>query len=262
MTAASSLPDALLRALTGRFALPGAALVLWGSHARGDAGPYSDVDLMRFTEDGGPSPPGESHLVLGRLVTVGTAGFEQAASWLERPETAVLCVCALRHARPLSDPQARFAALRERAQAFTWTSARSHRADLWVGAQMAGWAEEALKGLEGLRRDDPGRLLAARFGLSWGLSRVMVVHERLLLDSEDAMHAALAERLGAASRWMRLRHVAFGLPVEGAATGLAGQVRAGLRLYRDTAERVAPLFDDAQRALVAAVTRAISDELG
>lgn len=112
------------------------------------------------------------------------------------------------------------------------------------------------------RRDDPGRLLAARFGLSWGLSRVMVVHERLLLDSEDAMHAALAERLGAASRWMRLRHVAFGLPVEGAATGLAGQVRAGLRLYRDTAERVAPLFDEAQRALVATVTRAISDELG
>ena len=40
--------------LARRFDAPGVlAIALLGSYARGDAGPYSDVDLVRFTAEGG-----------------------------------------------------------------------------------------------------------------------------------------------------------------------------------------------------------------
>ena len=47
------------------------AVVLISSFARGAAGRYSDVDLVRFTEDDGTVLPGsDSHLIDGRLVVV------------------------------------------------------------------------------------------------------------------------------------------------------------------------------------------------
>jgi predicted nucleotidyltransferase len=46
--------DALASALIERFDRPDMkSIVLMGSHARGDAGPYSDVDLARFISESG-----------------------------------------------------------------------------------------------------------------------------------------------------------------------------------------------------------------
>lgn len=260
--AGAHLPAAYLEALIKRFAGRGETLALWGSYARGDAGPHSDVDLLRFADGDSAGPFTESHVVEGRLVTVATTDMGEVGSWFEQPHRIVHCVRGLARARALADPRGHLEAVRRRAAAFEWTPDLHRRADAWVGGQMVGWAEEVFKGLEGVRRDDPGRLLGARFGLSWGLSRVMVVHERLMLDGDNPMFGALAERLGATSRWVRLRDRAFGVGEGGRAPVLADQVRAGLALYRETAGHVANALGEGHREVVRAASIAIAAEIG
>lgn len=126
---------------------------------------------------------------------------------------------------------------------------------------MVGWTEEVLKGREGLRRDDLGRLLNARYGLSLGLSRMMVVHERLLLEGGNAMHAALAVALGESSSWVRLRDRVFGLTASEDARALCDQVRSGIELYRETATLVTGTLLEGQRRLVNAVQVLVDKEL-
>lgn len=252
-----ALPAETLAALATRFGVPGAALGLLGSHARGEAGRFSDIDMLLLVPDGAEPPAASSHLSEGRLAVVSPASESEATAWLERPELAVRHVAGLRQVRILADPAGRLAALRERAVAFRWTDDIERRADRWVGDAMAGWAEEALRGANGLERDDAGRMLLARFGLSWGLSWLMVVHERLLLVSESALLPALARALGEGSRWVALQRAAFGVGRDEPGRSLRQQVTAGLALYRETAGRVAAVLSPEERAVVDAALEAV-----
>ncbi len=96
--------------LAARFDGPGVlAVVLVGSYASGDAGPLSDVDLIRFT-DGLAAPAGAgSHLIDDRLVVVSgvdPAGVEEAFS---RPQIAVGSIEGLRRGHALISRDACFA---------------------------------------------------------------------------------------------------------------------------------------------------------
>ncbi|MFN8505866.1 nucleotidyltransferase domain-containing protein [Kouleothrix sp.] len=250
--------------LIGRFGHPAArALVVMGSYARGDAGPYSDIDLARFAarDDHGLSGDG-SHLIDDTLVVVGTVGPADVAACFERPEHAVESIAGLRAGQALHDPDGLFAAIQRRARAFVWDAAMQARADAWASAQMVGWVEEVHKGLEGLRRGDAGRMLNARHGCSWGLSRVVQVQRGILLGSDNAFFDALAAELGPASEWVRLRRAAFGVEEAGGeAPTLREQVRAGLALYRATAELLGPAIQPADRPLIERAVARISAAL-
>ncbi len=66
------------------------ALALMGSYARGEAGPYSDVDVVRFIDSTGQDPAGEvSSLQEGHLVVVSTVTPPQVEEWFSEPEKAV-----------------------------------------------------------------------------------------------------------------------------------------------------------------------------
>lgn len=236
------MEDALVKTLTGRFDGPGVkALVLAGSRARGDAGPYSDLDLIRLTsDDGARGAEAESYLIEGRLVVVSDAGPSAVEDWFSSPWAATKVVGGLRSARALLDRDATFARVQARARAFVWDASMQRRADAWASRQMVGWIEEVHKGLEGLRRNDAGRLLNARHGCSWGMSQVVQVQRGVLLSGDNAFYEEVAEAVGRDSEWARLRRTAFGVS-EGdeAAPTLREQVVAGLRLYVLTAGMLA-----------------------
>jgi hypothetical protein len=251
-----------LEAITGQFHVPDAALVLVGSHARGDAGTYSDIDLVRFLPDERTAADDGSHLIAGHLVVVSSVTPLSVEQWFTQPEEAVNVVAGLRTARALYDPQSCFAGIKERADAFSWTDALNRRADTCVAVQMVGWAEEVHKGLEGLARNDIGRLLNARFGLSWGLARVMTLHQRILLKGDNTFYEQLGEALGEDSAWMALSRRAFGLISEVKGKPLHENVRAGLALYAMTATMVNPTLSESQAKLIEATVRRIEAVLG
>ncbi len=235
----------LLDDLVQRFDGPGVlAIALMGSHARGNAGPFSDVDIVRFTDEASSKLSGSgSHLLGGHLVVVSNASPAEVAKWFSRPEVAVGVIAGVRQAQVLLDRDAYFASIQARAHDFTWTVEMQERANRWASEQLVGWVEEAHKALAGVQSGDVGRLLNGRHGLSWGLSHVMQVQRGVLLSGDNGFYDEVAQAIGAQSEWVQLRRMAFGIEGEdGVVPTLREQVLAGLRLYVMTAEMLASVL--------------------
>jgi hypothetical protein len=239
--------------LARRFDTPAVkATALVGSYARGEAGPYSDVDLLRFlAQDAEGLPDSGSHLIDGRLVVVSDVHEADVEEWFLHPEKALKHIPGLRQARPLIDREESFAGLQNRAHAFVWDEEMQAKANAWASEQLVGWIEEVHKGLEGLCRNNIGRLLNARFGLSWGLSRVMQVQRGVFLSGDNDFFTAVEEAIGRDTEWARLRRIVFSVegPGDSPAT-LHEQVIAGLRLYVVTAEMLVGILRPADAPLV------------
>ena len=79
------------KALADRFDHPRAqAVVLMGSYARDAAGPFSDVDLVRYTRDEQTAlDESDSHLINGRLVVVSDITPSQVEAAFLQPEMDV-----------------------------------------------------------------------------------------------------------------------------------------------------------------------------
>lgn len=100
----------IITQLATRFGAPGVSLVLLGSHARGDAGPFSDVDLLRLlpAESHEASSQDGSYLVDGKLVVVSSVGPSALEAWFTRPEQAVNVIAGLRTGRVIAGPSNRY----------------------------------------------------------------------------------------------------------------------------------------------------------
>ena len=113
--------------LCSRFDAPNVrAIVLMGSYAGGEAGPYSDIDIVRFvaqslTSSSSKEPPNSStHLIDGYLVVVSTVDPFQVEAWFSEPEKASETVGGVRQAQALLDRDGTFAAIQKRAREFVW----------------------------------------------------------------------------------------------------------------------------------------------
>lgn len=251
-------------ALAQQFDAPGVhAIVLLGSHARGDAGPYSDIDLLRLVAgDAGDLTGAGSHLIDDTLVVVSDASPEQVESWFSDPAQAVKNVGGLRRGRALIDREATFATIQARAHDFTWTPELQALANQQASAELVGWIEEAHKGLEGLRRQDPGRMLNGLFGLSFGLSWVMQLQRGVLISGDNGFFDEVAAATGPDPRWTQLRAVAFGVgEVNGRPPSLRERVVAGLGLYVTTVELMAAALAPADRPLIEATVALINAQI-
>lgn len=134
------------------------------------------------------------------------------------------------------------------------------KANVYASEQMVGWVEEVHKGLQGLELDDPGRLVAARFGLSWGLIDVMKVQRGVLLESENHQIARVTETVGIDSNWSRLCLTAFGIQsASDLPSTLHDEVRAGLQLYVETATLLAGIIRPQDQELIQSTVARIRD---
>ena len=97
------------------------ALVLMGSHARGDACAYSDIDLMRIVHSKADDSDAGTHLIDGDYVVVSDYIYSDIESWFTEPETATTIMFGLKEAKQLWDPEGMFDAVRTRASEFRWT---------------------------------------------------------------------------------------------------------------------------------------------
>ena len=227
----------MVASLIGEFAGDGVlAMLLTGSHARGNATRYSDIDLVRFVEHA-PTTTAERYRLRYRadwLVSVTTTTRAAMREELWRPERAIFAVEGLRRARILLDRDGQLAALQADAVAFEWAPLQP-AADAYAREMLMGLAEEAHKGLTGLSRGDEGTMLYACLGLVRELTRVVVVQRGVLMTSENDFLVGAQRTAGYDSAWTRLHRQLTGFePLPATRSPAVARAAAALRLYVET----------------------------
>ena len=251
------LPD--FSAFIDRFKAPGIqAIALMGSFARGDAGRFSDIDLVQFTrEQGETESDAQTHIINDRLVVVSEVTPDAVNDWFSKPEVASECIKGVQIAKSLWDVEGYFREVQMRARRFVWDASMQRKADRWASQELVGWAEEVHKGLEGLRTGHVGRLLNARHGLSWGLTNVMRVQRGVLMSGDNNSYLEVVASLGEGTEWVKLSERVFGLREQ----DLANQVRSGLKLYILTVRMLADHLDPNSRQVIDSTVAHIEGEL-
>jgi hypothetical protein len=217
------------------------AIWLAGSHATGDPGPFSDVDLGVISASGRRGFQLEVHD--GVLVAISTLSEQAAASSLNEPALAGAAVPGWREATLVFDPEGCAAALQRIAREWRWEGI-ADACDGWCAAQAVIAADDVLKLANALERRDPVEAVARRNALAARLPLVMSVQCRLFYGSERNLFAVANGALG--EEWARRHAVALGAAPAPPAEGFA----AVHWLYRHAAASIAPLLDDRQRAVV------------
>jgi predicted nucleotidyltransferase len=222
------------------------AFALKGSYARSNANEFSDIDVMHLSEDETDKQKDGSYVLENKLVTLSTALPSDVEKWFGEPGLATQVIAGLRQAKALYDPQNVFAELQTRANTFVWTPELQGKANGEASKHMAGLVEEVQKGLGGLTTHHAGKLLQARFGLSWLLAGIMQVQRGVLIESDNTVVEQITRAVGLESSWSRWCYRAFGLENP----GLREEVTAGLMLYTETYQLVREVLRPQDKALV------------
>ncbi|MGH3146091.1 MAG: nucleotidyltransferase family protein [Rubrobacter sp.] len=215
------------------------AAVLVGSHARGDAGPDSDVDLLAV----GEGQPSWLERRGGLLVSVNTRSSEAYRDSFASPELVCGSVPAWRGAVVLRDPEGLAAALVKEAKVWTWRKVEE-RCDKWVAEQITGYAEESHKLVAAYNSRRLSTAAVQRALLAVHLAPVLAVHLRILYSSENWLWDLIADAMG--KEWREAQSAALGLDDEDFKETCA----AALRLYRLAADTTFRLLDGRQRRVV------------
>jgi len=233
MSGVPALPDLLIGDLVAEFAdADTIGMLLAGSYARGDATPYSDIDLIRFVAFLPEADVDRYTLAYreGHLVSLSTTTVDAKRAELGRPETAIWAVPGLRQTCILLDRDGALAALLGEAQAFRWEPLQPE-ADAYASYNVMGLVEEVHKVLGALEHNDESTALHATWGLVSGLIRAVTVQRGVLIQTENVYFQQVQEATGLDSAWSRAFRIAVGLETA-TVTARAG---AALRLYRGTA---------------------------
>ena len=239
----------IARAVTREVMRGGAlAVVMTGSHARGDAHPHSDIDLIAIMRK--RLSPDERRGALrpytmrgGELVALAWETRTSVLAAFRDPEHAPTFVPGWREAIMLDDAHGIAARLKRHAERWTW-DAIAGACDEHVARSITGLAEEVHK-LAGLYRSgDPAAAAAQRSILAVWLAGIMAVHHRILFGTDNELWRLVGARMG--PHWRRAQAAALSMRGE----SLAESCRAALSLYVLAAADARPLLTHQQRQVV------------
>jgi predicted nucleotidyltransferase len=234
------LDDALLARLIDEYDTPQVTgFALAGSHARGDATRYSDIDLLRFVSAEADVQKFIQRYADGHLLSVTTYSVERKRADMRLPEEAVWVVPTLRRMRILMDKRGEMVELQREAELFEWEPLQA-AAHQQLSADFVGWAEEVHKILSGLVRRDESALAYGTLALVLGMVRIMSLARGVLIVSENTYFREVGEAVGVDSDWIRYLERTLGV---GSASTVDMRANAALALYRETVRLIEPIIE-------------------
>lgn len=257
----SELVDLLL---SGPHPISGIALV--GSFARGNAGQWSDVDLLVFAQrlpqrpepESLIQPPGQLRVLErhGHLVTIAATTFDIARAGMKNPRLAIRTVPGLRTAVILDDDrEGSLAELKGQALSFAWEPLRDEARAL-SARMVTDLAEETCKLRAALESGNRVALSYPSVGLLLGLTEAVAVSLGVMVESDNRYYEQVQTAAGEDSKWSRLHRVAAGLEKSGDLSLAETSARACLELYVETVRLLEDAFQPDQRTVVALGLRA------
>ncbi len=207
-------------------------ITLGGSYVRGNATPYSDVDLGCFYKDEASLLP---HCLLyknGLMVSVNTTTVASVRADLTRPEKAIFRIATPR--RILLDKDGSVAELMREIAAFRLEPLRQ-KAYEYASFQMMLAAELVHKILsEILRRNDLG-IAFATAKLLTSLTEIVAVQGGVLVTSDSIYYQQVEEAVGSETTWTRYHRLVAGIDmVPASVSPVKVRAVAALHLYQET----------------------------
>jgi hypothetical protein len=243
MNGSTSLSDEFLRALVDELAgKHTVAIIFAGSHAQGEATPYSDVDLAHLIGAPLSGPDKRYYYRDGHLVSVATRPLAWFRAAVTRPEQAVFYVAGLREARILLDREGAFRAFQQELEHFSWTPLQE-AANAYASSAMMHLAEVAHKVLSALVRGDRLSLFEATSGLWSALTQAVAVQRGVLAVSSHTHLRQVREAVGTDTPWTRYHGLVAESAVQGArAISVEARAKAALYLYQETVALLRPVI--------------------
>lgn len=235
------------------------AVALSGSYARGGAAPYSDVDLVCLTENSEEAVH-ERDMLFYRdeyLISISFRTLESRFRELERPRSAIFAVLPWQRARPLFDREGSLERLQRAARAFEWFPLQggAHRAAAGI---LVHQVEVVHKTLGSLALGDDERAAIVTWELVQEMTIALALHHGTLIESSNTLFQQVRQSVGETSDWAIQQRRAIGVDEDTTfRRPVVARAIAALRCYEASADRLMPLLDADQGAVVDTVLRHI-----
>ncbi|TMC15948.1 MAG: nucleotidyltransferase domain-containing protein [Chloroflexi bacterium] len=232
-------------------------IILGGSFARGEARPYSDVDIACFVRDAVKLPQKRFFYRNGRLVSVAATNATDIQSRLTNPERAFLFTAGRR--RVLLDKDGSVTRLMQEIDAFNWPplqAVASRNANFYLMIA----AESAHKVLNELVSGDELALSYAVASLFSQLTLIVAIQRGVLVKSDSTYYRQIEESVGLDSIWTRYHRIAAGVDTGSAdVPPLVARGIATLHLYQETANLLWSILEPPQREVIKQTVKVIEE---
>jgi len=256
------LPDPLTKSLLNDLIIPTTeAIIVGGSYARGDATPFSDVDIVHFVT----APPlhADRRYVYkdNLLISLAVRTFAWYRSAIAQPERAIFVVPGVREARVLADPYHRFHAFQQELHIFSWAPLQE-AANEHARRVMMNGAESVHKVLSASVRHDAAASFAEATALYFDLTRAVAVYYGRLIDGTRSYTEHVQDAVGRGHPWVDVHQQFVALETQPSATPLLQQRgNIALQLYVETAGVLWSIPLEYERAVVAQAVKIIRTQL-
>lgn len=213
-------------------------ITLGGSYVRGNATPYSDVDLGCFYKDEASRLPHRLLYRKGLLVSINTKTVTSIRADLARPERAIFLVATPRLI--LLDKDGSVAELLQKIATFCWEPLQQ-KAHEYASFQMMLAAELVHKILSEILRRDDLAIACATAKLLSSLTEIVAVQGGVLVKSDGAYYQQVEAAVGTETAWTRYHRLVAGVDMLPAnVSPVKVRAVAALHLYQETITLLRP----------------------
>jgi Nucleotidyltransferase domain len=186
------------------------AIALGGSHARGTATRFSDLDITHFVLNLPPTNQKFHAFRSGMLINVGPKSLAQERAALTQPDRAIVIVPAYRELRVLYDPHGALARFIADVQSFHWEPLQL-AANAFTSTMLMLTTEAPFKIASALQADNAAAVAYETAQLFFALTRFVAVYHGVMVQTNSTYLRQVQDAVGTSSHWTQLHRMAGGI---------------------------------------------------
>ncbi len=225
-------------------------IILGGSYARGDATPYSDVDLACFVPDSFRPLRKRFLYREGHLMSIALKTLAGAQQQLQDPYQALWIVPSFQQARVLLDKDGSMRQLKQLVESFAWEPLRTEAIEV-AGSLLAGDAEFIHKLLGNSWKENLSGVAYATTKLFDGATMAMALSSAAFITTDSLYYQEVEAAVGLETAWTHYHRLLTGATTSAEDTcSVQARGKLALQLYRETAQLLWPTLNEECRSVV------------